>query len=365
LVRKLAVRKILRATSTLRFVNIVVVVAFLLALLGLVLYVVYTPTSLVLMESFLWLIEGTTFLGLLLAFKLAASRTVHYGARFEILRIEALAVVLVAILATIVTTSLIYRATIDLIENRGEIAPIEVSTYLIGSAFVSYAMSRATRRVMERRRIRIVTAHTIERKLSLDVVFEAGGGGAIVASNIFRTPLPENIGSIVMGIYVCIGLVLIAKEAIAYLIGVGPKEVVMSTRRDVLRVIKGLGPRYRLRKLRIETLGSFSEVELWIEAPPTMSLDAAYKVSVSLAREIVKNVPEVVRALVIMVPRSHGKAKLYRRSARRRFVRKSSTIGKAEARQVVAQSTSVDTAVQQQSASQSYQNTSSGSREST
>ncbi|MCD6084916.1 MAG: hypothetical protein J7J20_05175 [Desulfurococcales archaeon] len=58
----------------------------------------------------------------------------------------------------------------------------------------------------------------------------------------------------------------------------------------------------RIKKIILTALGSFYEAEIWVEAPAETSLINANEAAIRAARSVVSNVPEVIRALIIVVP---------------------------------------------------------------
>ncbi|RLF03983.1 MAG: cobalt transporter [Thermoprotei archaeon] len=297
--RRLAVRKVLRLARELRFVNYVVLISLSLSAIGFALYLLYIPSTVVLMEGFVWLVEALTFFGLLITFRIAVSKAVFYGARYEIFRTESFAVIIVAIAAGAITLFNIVHAFEGM--GEGHLTPITVSSYLLASAAISYVLSRKTKSILERRKILSLTVKTVEEKLSLDVVFEAGAGIAILASNIIFMPIIENIAAIIMGFYVIIGLILIAKDAFLNLIGIGVPKLINKTRREVFSIIRRT-TFFKPRRVRITSLGSFAEAEIWLEARPDLTLNEAYRHSVTIAREVIRRVGRVIRAIVIIIP---------------------------------------------------------------
>jgi len=313
-------------------VNVIVTASLALALLGFLLYMLYTPSSVVLMEGFVWLIEALSFFSLMVALRIAASRAAFYGARYEIFRVESFAVVLVSLVAAGITGFNILHTLRILAQNLDGKTPVEVSAYLLGSAVTSYLMSSRCKNVLEARKVFVLTAKTIEEKLRLDVAFEAGAGIAIILSNAFNTPLIENVAALAMGFYVLMGVALIARDAFLNLIGIGSRELVAKTRRNVLDAIKS-ATRFKVRKLLVKTFGSFAEIELWLEAPPNMTLGQAHRHAVSIAREIVLRVPEVIRALVIIVPRSSTRSRASQHSYYRRLPKKARRVDRARSQE--------------------------------
>jgi len=106
-----------------------------------------------------------------------------------------------------------------------------------------------------------------------------------------------------MAAYVVYGLYNIAREAALHLIGVVPHKVHSDVERKVKRVLRRVTRFNRIRRFRLESYGTFAEVEVWLEAPETMSLGEAYYESLHIAHELVHEISELLRALVILVPR--------------------------------------------------------------
>lgn len=321
MVRRLAVRKILTATGVLRSTYIVATVSLILSMLGILLYL-YEPSDVILMESFVWLIEAMSFGGLALAFKVAASRTVVYRARYEILRLESLAVLVAAIVAIFV--SLIVAAR-NLTSSHAEPTPAVLAMYPLLSGATSYVLERLSIRSLRRIELDIVAVRIIAEKLKLDIVFEVGGGLAILVSNLLGTAMPERLAAVAMGVYVVYGLIGIAREAAMHLIGIVSKSDYRYMAAKIEDALRRASRYQRIRRLRVESYGTFREVELWVEAPPGMTLGVAYRESIRIARQLVHEIPELLRALVVLVPerqsRGSSREKRYARSrssARRR-----------------------------------------------
>jgi divalent metal cation (Fe/Co/Zn/Cd) transporter len=296
--RHVAVRKILRARRQVRTLDVIVATSFTLAFIGIGLYVFVYSSDVILMEAFVWLSEALSFLGLMLAFHVAASRALSYRARYEFLRLESLTTLFAAVVAMGMTGLVVYKA-VAIWDVKP--TPILLSAYPLASALTSYILERRLSRAFRRVELRLVSIKAVARKLSLDVVFEAAGGAAIIASNLLHNILAEKAIVLATAAYVYYGLSGLAYEATLYLLGVGPPSAIRRTRRDVERVVRRFFGRPPTL-MRVETFGSFSEVEVWVEASPTMSLESAHTISMSVAREIVRRVPEVIRAIVIVVP---------------------------------------------------------------
>jgi divalent metal cation (Fe/Co/Zn/Cd) transporter len=300
LVRRIAVRKILRAREAIRSVISVSLVSLALSILGLLAYTLFVKSNVVLMEAFVWLIEALSFSGLAVAFKIAASRTITYRARYEILRLESLAALLVSVVAMFVTASITYNAILSPHEKP---TPLLASLYPLLSAAVSFILERWLHKTLHAFEIRLISVKMIAEKLALDVAFEVGGGLSIVFANITGNALWETLAVIVMAIYVMYGLYNIAKESALHLLGIVPHNIHASIERKVKHVLRRVTRFNRIRRFKLESYGTFAEIEVWLEAPETMSLGEAYYESLRIAREIVHEIPEILRALVILVPR--------------------------------------------------------------
>lgn len=296
--RRIAVRKILTATAALRSAYTVSLASLLLSAAGLALYT-WRPSGVVLMESFVWLVEAMSFGGLALAFKVAASRTIVYRARYEILRIESLAVLLAALASLAVSLA---AATRNLFHDSSGPTPLLLAAYPLASGAASYLLERLSLRSLDRAGIDMVAVRMIAKKLGLDTVFEVSGGLAVVASNMIGTVLPEKAAVAAMSVYVAYSLLGAAREAAMHLVGVVPRSEYLSTFSKVEAVLRRYSRHQRIRRLRVESYGTFREVELWLEAPPDMTLGEAHREAMRIARLLVHEIPEILRALVVLVP---------------------------------------------------------------
>lgn len=321
MVRKIAVRKILTATRAIRTTYLVSSVSLLLSIVGIILYLV-TGSDVILMEALIWLVEAMSFGGLAVAFKIAASRALIYRTRYEVLRLESLAVLVTSFVALVVTVLAVLR---NIVSGHTGLTPVGFSSYLFISGAVSLVLERVAQRGLRRIGLRIVSIRAIAEKLSLDFVLELAGGSAIVLSNILRSSLIERIVSVAMGIYVSYGVIGIAREAVQHLIGITPHHVYREIRAKVLSSVRRATRYNRIRRLKVESYGTFYEVELWLEAPPGMTLGTAHRESMRIAHRIIHEVPEVLRALVVFVParRTSAPPRSMKRYARRRIAGKS------------------------------------------
>ncbi len=296
--RHVAVRKILRAKRQVRTLDQTVAVSGALAGLGIALYLLVYASDVILMEAFVWLSEALSFLGLMIAFHIATSRALSYRARYEFLRLESLATLFASVVAMAMTGLVVYKT---LTSWNAEPTPILLSAYPLASAIVSYILEHQLKNAFQGIEVKLVSVHVVAVKLSLDVVFEAMGGVSIILSNIFHNIIAEKVLVLATAAYVYYGLSSIAYEATMYLLGIGPPKAISRTRRSVEKVVRKVFGRPP-SLLKVETYGTFSEVEVWVEASPNISLETAHRISMSIAREIVRRVPEVIRALVVVVP---------------------------------------------------------------
>lgn len=319
MVRRIAVRKILTATRAVRTTYIISLVSLALSLVGIILYMI-TGSDVILMEGLIWLVEAMSFGGLAVALKIAASRALIYRTRYEVLRLESLAVLITSFIAFVVTVLAIIRS---LLSSHAGITPAIYSLYLFTSSATSLVLEKLARRGLSQIGLRIVSIRAIAEKLSLDFILELAGGIAIVLSNLLSSTLVEQIASIIMGIYVSYGVIGIAQEAVYHLIGITPHHVYREIRAKVLSTVRQATKYSRVRRLKIESYGTFYEVELWLEAPPGITLGTAHRESMRIARKLVHEVPEVLRALVVFVParRTRPPPRSMKRYARRQVRR--------------------------------------------
>jgi len=297
LVRRIAVRKILKAREAIRSVVMASIVSLALSMFGLLTYTLIVRSDVVLMEAFVWLIEALSFGGLAIAFKIAASRTVTYRARYEILRLESLAALIVSIIAMIVTGSIAYDAVVS---PHGEPTPAIVSLYPLLSAAASYGLDTLLYRRASGYTLRLVSLRAVSSKLRYDVLFEIAGGAGILASNALHTGVIEALTLVVVGSYVIYGLALIAAEHMLYLVGPGPHYRRLELRVRIRDEARRLG--LRVARSRVEVYGTFAEAEVWIPLDPASPLSEAHKRARELARHLVHTIPELLRVVVVPIP---------------------------------------------------------------
>jgi len=305
------VRKILKATEAVSAVTRVSIASFILALIGITLYKFYYPSGIILFEAFVWLIEALSFFGVAVALKIAGSRTIAYRLRYEFLRLEAISSVILSIIGLAVTATIIEKA---LIGKTGESTPAILAMYPLGSAVASYILEKYLHKTLHGLEFKIVSINVIISKLKYDVIVEAGGGTAILASSLVGLPLIERVIIVAIGLYVTYGLAGIIYSNMQYIIGPGPEGHRREIKNKILSLAKTRG--YNIRKVRVELYGTFAEAEVWIEMNADITLKDAHSKAIILARDLVHKIPELLRVLVITVPSRRVRRKRYIRMAR-------------------------------------------------
>ncbi len=303
------VRKILKAAEAVRAVYWVASISVALSIAGMILYTLYYPSDIVLFEAFVWLIEAVSFAGVAVAFKIAGSRALFYRARYEVLRVEALASATIGVIGAIVTIVIMAKA----LGGKHGTTPIILASYPLGSAIASYMLERFLHKRLHGLEVKLVSLNVISSKLRYDVAIELAGGVAIIISNILHNPLAETLLILSIGVYVLYGLSGIVYANLLYLIGPGPSRHRKEIRSRILRELKLKG--VKARNVRVEVYGTFSEAEVWIELDSDTPLSKAHREALNVAKMLVHNIPELLRVVVISVPA--------RRSYARRRVRKS------------------------------------------
>ena len=104
--RKIAIRKIVRMRKTLTLLKRIIIAYFLSSMFGIALFLTLMPYDVILIDSFLWVLEALLFTGMLLTLYMVTSKTL-YGARYELLRGESLVSPFIALFATLITLYLI------------------------------------------------------------------------------------------------------------------------------------------------------------------------------------------------------------------------------------------------------------------
>jgi len=289
-------RKVLLAAEGARGILEVAVASTVMALAGFLLYLLVYPSGVILFEALVWSIEAMAFTAVALALRVAGSRALFYRARYEIFRVEALAVSVLSALGILVTLAIVWKAA----SGQEEPTPMVLAAYPLGSALASLVLERRLWGRVEALSVRLVSIRAVASKLRYDVAVEAAGGVAIIVSNLYHQPLAETLILLVVGAYVLAGLGQLLYEHLLYLVGPGPGE----RRREIAAMIRRIAARRGVRpaKVRVEVYGTFAEAEVWITLPPTTRLSHAHKASLSLARALVREIPDLLRVIVIPLP---------------------------------------------------------------
>lgn len=301
-------RKILKATDLIKYIYASAIVSALMAAAGVTLYLLVFPSSVVLVEAFVWFVEAITFFSLAVAFNIAASRTVYYKARFEILRIESLMALHSALVGVAVVVFVMWKA---LFSKGSEPTPILLALYPGVSGLVSYVIERYLFGKLKRLEVRLVSLKFVAEKLRLDVLLEEAGAAVIIVSNLTGLTVFETVIVVGVGLYLLYGLGSIALKNLLYLVGPGPGDERARVRRQIELVLSEMG--YRPRRIRVESYGTFAEAEVWVEYPARATLDKSFRTSVAIARSLVARIPELLRAVVIMVPVKKTLVRRYQR----------------------------------------------------
>lgn len=303
-------RKILRAVGVIKYIYASAIVSAVMAVVGILVYLFVFPSSVVLVEAFVWFVEAITFFGLAVAFKIAASRTVYYRARFEILRIESLVVLHSALIGVAIIVFIMYKS-VSAAGSGYKPTPMILALYPGISGLVSYIVEKYLFGKLKRIEVKLVSLRFVAEKLKLDVFLEEAGAVAIVLANLTGQTLFETFIVLVVGSYLVYALGGIAVRNLYYLVGPGPHEERLRVRRQIEIVLSELG--YSPRTIRVESYGTFSEAEVWVEYPGRATLEKSFKTSTSIAKTLVSRVPELLRAVVIMVPVKRTLIKRYSR----------------------------------------------------
>ncbi|MEB2835926.1 MAG: cobalt transporter [Desulfurococcales archaeon] len=290
-------RKVLLAASLARAVEEIALASLGMAALGFALYALVYPSGIVLFEALVWSIEAMAFAGVSLAFRVASSRALFYRARYEVFRLEALAVVILSAVGLGVTLLVMARS---LLGGREASTPPLLGLYPLAGALVSYGLDSLLERRAGGHALRLVSLAAVSSKLRYDVVFEVAGGAGLLAAGLLREPLIEEATLLAVGAYVAYGLAAMAVEHMLYLIGPGPRHRRLELRAKIRRAARSMG--LRVSKMRVEVYGTFAEAEVWIPLRPDATLAEANRAARELARRLVHSIPELLRVVVIPLP---------------------------------------------------------------
>lgn len=291
--RSIIVRKIMKVKEALRTMNVIVLGSLVYGLLGLSLCYSIQFSSIVFLESIIWLMEALVFFGSILTIHLITSKTLHTS-RYEILRTEVLISLFLMIITAIIAGKLMYSAISD---NKEYFTPLLFSFYLFGGAVLSYAFYLWISHHHSTTEIKLLFTKTALEKLKIDAIMEFIAGISIVIASYFLWI--EKIGIVFLSGYILYESLKFSKSLFTYLIGIN--EVDDEIKRSIKEVAEKFSG-YRIRRLITKSFGSFVETEIWIEAPYGLKLDKAHKIAVKTAKKVILSIPEVVRALVILIP---------------------------------------------------------------
>ena len=295
--RKIAVRKIVRMRRTASVLKRIMLADLTFAIVGLALYMTVLPYDVVVIDAFLWVLEALMSAGVVVTLNVITSRTL-YGARYEVLRGESVASLLIALAAVVVSAHLLADEVSEALNGHSLGASHPLSTVYIFAGAAASLLIWHRMKLVGVGSVRILAARTLIKKQLLNAVADAALGTSVLAANAIGTTLIEAVGVVGISAYVLLGYFEIVKEDVMRLIGtyepVGIKE-------RVSRVVRSVS-KLRVRKIVLTALGSFYEVEVWVEAPAETSLIKAYEAALRAARSVVSRVPEVIRALIIVIP---------------------------------------------------------------
>jgi len=302
--RKIAVRKIVKIRRTLILLKRIVIANFLFSILGVVLFLTVMPYDVILIDSFLWTLEALLFVGVLMTLYVITSKTL-YGARYELLRGESLASLFIALFASILTLYLITNKLSTLYQQGVIHSSSMLSTvYMFSGAVVSLIIWRYCIKFMNMPGISLVITNTLAKKQLLDSLVDAMLGISVVIANVLNKPIIEVLGIVLTSIYVLKGYIELIKEDVIRLLGTHEP---IKLKKKIIRIVK-LKSGLNVRKVMLTSLGSFYEAEVWVEAPSTMTLIDAYNHALRLAKNVLHEIHEVIRALVILIPSDNNRA---------------------------------------------------------
>ena len=291
--RSIIARKIMKVREAMRTLNVVVLGSLIYGAFGLSLCHFIYFSNLVFLESIIWLMEALAFFGSIITIRLITSKTLHTS-RYELLRTE----VLISLFLMLITAGVAGKLLISAIfHTKVAPTPFWFAFYFFGGALLSYAFYLWIYNYHNFIEIKLLFTKAALEKLKIDSLIEAVAGICVIL-NTFSS-LIEKTAIILLSSYVLYESLKFAKSLFAYLIGVTDVE------EDVKRNIRKIAERvsgYKIRRLITKSFGSFVETEIWLEAPYGLKLDKAHKIAVKTAKTVIVSIPEVVRALVILIP---------------------------------------------------------------
>ncbi len=292
MIKHVIVRKIVRLSKVAKIFRVMSIAALIYGLLGLLLYAMIFPSSLIMIDSVLWIIDSAMYLALFMVLSIVSSKALD-GSRYELFRVEDILSLILALLSLLITAYLI----LNTVFAETEVTPNVMSLYLVGSGLLSYLFSIYLSKI-NRGKIKNVIANTVAKRTLLDALIEIVSASSIVVSNMTGLTIIEELMFLALSAYAIRYSLLIAKEAVLNILNVNePRHI----RHEVIKLARKYDNLF-VRRAVLRRLGSFVEVELWVILPNNLSLIAAHSMVLRLARDVVSSVPEVIRALVIALP---------------------------------------------------------------
>jgi len=274
------------------------------SILGIVLFLTVMPYDVILIDSFLWTLETLLFISVLMTLYVITSKTL-YGARYELLRGESLASLFIALFASMLTLYLVINKLSTLFQ-QGVIhsSSILSTVYMFSGAVVSLIIWRYCTKFMNMPGISLAITNTLAKKQLLDSLVDAILGISVVIANVLNKPIIEVLGITLTSVYVLKGYIELIKEDVIRLLGTHEP---IKLKKKIIKLVK-LRSGLNVKKVMLTSLGSFYEAEVWVEAPSTMTLIDAYNYALRLAKNVLHEIQEVIRALVILIPSDNSRA---------------------------------------------------------
>ena len=134
----MAVRKIVRMRRTALVLKKIMLADLIFAVVGLALYMTVLPYDVVVIDAFLWVLEALMSTGVVATLNVITSRTL-YGARYEVLRDESVASLLIALATMVMSAHLLADEVSKVLSNYTpqSIAPTKYSIHIRGCRSIS------------------------------------------------------------------------------------------------------------------------------------------------------------------------------------------------------------------------------------
>ncbi|MEM2376478.1 MAG: cation transporter [Sulfolobales archaeon] len=290
MLREIVVKKITKLHNVARIFRSLAIYSLIYGVIGILLYIAFARSNIILIDSILWVVDSILYLTLSIILKIISIKTVN-SYRYELLRVEDILSLIISIITIAITVSLIPSAI-----SNTEITPPPFTLYLVGSASLSYIFSKHVQRNNLYGKI-IISATAL--KTWIDTIIELVSATTILISYALGTALLENLAFIAVSIYAINCSLSMVWKSILNLLDVNyPKDLKYRVN-DIVRKYDGI----QMRKVLIRNLGSFVEVELWVAFPSNLTLVSAQYVISRIAKEVVVRIPEVIKVLIIAVPK--------------------------------------------------------------